>query len=105
MSARNYVTIWCDGCEDWCEAVGPEHTAKDARATAKKVGWSVGLPHGRDLCPRCRDDDPGTTIGNRAQPDLTGARMVPIGQVPLSDHFHIGPDCPHCAAHDESSAS
>jgi hypothetical protein len=56
MTASALVTIWCDGddCVQWCTATGVDRTAAESRRAAKRVGWAVGLPGGRDLCPDCR---------------------------------------------------
>ncbi len=55
MSARVYVTIWCDnvtdeqGCVKFLET--EHHTAKRARHAAAREGWLTALLGGRDLCP------------------------------------------------------
>ena len=46
------ITIDCDECS----VIGDGASygdSKKARAALKAVGWQVGLPGGRDLCPSC----------------------------------------------------
>lgn len=68
MATSTTITVWCNGCGDW-EATGP--TVKDARKSARKMGWKVGVAstdaepsdptaaslwrpgERRDFCPYC----------------------------------------------------
>lgn len=52
MSVRSYTDVWCDHCENWCEWA-TDRGAKRAREAARKGGWHVGLPGGRDVCGLC----------------------------------------------------
>ena len=63
MSAKNYVTIWCDGKTDDgydCGQFVEGDTAAEIRKQPRK-GWLHGLPGGRDLCPNCVDQRHETT--------------------------------------------
>jgi hypothetical protein len=52
VTARHYITIWCDGegCLAFIET--GEHTAPRARECAHADGWFTVKPS-RDLCPLC----------------------------------------------------
>lgn len=56
MTATPYVTIWCDNETDGVPCVRfietEYHTAKTARASARREGWIVSIQGGRDLCPK-----------------------------------------------------
>ena len=53
MSLNVQVNVTCDGCrESYDDACW---TGQQARAEARKDGWRVSLPGGRDLCPTCRE--------------------------------------------------
>jgi len=47
------VHIICDICGELRE-VANEWKAHGIREMLRKVGWAVGLPGGRDICPKCR---------------------------------------------------
>lgn len=60
MTATPYITLWCDDGDDdetgthRCSTFreGNDSRAAHVRAEARAEGWEVGLPGGRDLCPR-----------------------------------------------------
>lgn len=66
MSTHRVVLVNCSECgigteyDFWSGIGGANGTAQDARANAKELGWAVGLPGGRDLCPDCISRVPGS---------------------------------------------
>lgn len=68
MSAHRYVTVWCDETADSalmsCGNYVEGDSAADARRTAKRLGWVVGVPKRypgdmpRDYCPRHKARNP-----------------------------------------------
>lgn len=67
MTAARYVTIWCDGRTEDGHDCG-QYVEGDSAAGARKIAgapgggqWLVGLPNGRDLCPRHKDQRNDTT--------------------------------------------
>lgn len=67
MSARKYITIWCDGpyCYVWTGS--DKSLVNDARRDARRLGWATALPtpvpnRTADLCPSCVERAGGSSV-------------------------------------------
>jgi hypothetical protein len=52
VSISTYTDVWCDVCGNW-EQRATSKSGREARETAKHLGWRVSLPGGLDVCPAC----------------------------------------------------
>lgn len=56
MSYTIIRTIHCDRCGNWTDYTDdPLANAARIRRDAKRRGWRVALPGGKDICPDCPD--------------------------------------------------
>ena len=56
MSGQISLSLFCDGpCERGYppDMPAPETTIASLRSSCKLLGWRVGLPGGKDYCPKC----------------------------------------------------
>lgn len=54
MGVYRSTTVYCDGSESCTDAYENLGNAADVRREAKRDGWLVAQPGGKDFCPDCR---------------------------------------------------